>query len=243
MKNIDNWVETKYIIKKGQLRGTKNKNYLAISSRLIADLVAINYDCALKNYAKGNLIDLGCGNVPFYVLYSRIGVSVTCADWEHKNEHLDIVCDFNCIPLPIESNSYDTVVLSDVLEHIKFPDKFFNEISRIMKKGGYLILNTPFFYMIHEAPDDYYRYTKYAFNIFAKQAELDIVQISPYGGVIECISDLNCKLAVKIPFVGRFLSEFIRILCVGIGKTSIGMKIQSKSSKSITLGYFVIMRK
>ncbi len=55
-------------------------------------------------------------------------------------------------PYPFKSNSVDEVYCNHVLEHVKEPDKTLREINRILKKGGILILNVPYFsrgYTVH----------------------------------------------------------------------------------------------
>jgi SAM-dependent methyltransferase len=246
MRNINLWKETKYSIKNGKLIGSRNPEYLSVSSRLFADIIAECYDEALKNFAHGDLLDLGCGYVPLYGVYSKYVESVTCVDWEntfHKNEFLDKVCDLNK-PLPLEDKKFDTVILSDVLEHIFYPDKLLGEIHRIMRNNGYLIMNTPFLYNIHEEPYDYYRYTQYAYEQFAKQLGFEICSIIPLGSGLEVLTDMLCKFSMRFrgPSVGNFLSECFRLFCVLLGKTIIGKKIYRNTS-SFTLGYFVVMKK
>ncbi|MBW6482221.1 MAG: class I SAM-dependent methyltransferase [Vicingaceae bacterium] len=53
-------------------------------------------------------------------------------------------------PLPIENEIFDTVILSDVLKHIRKPEELIAEIHRIMKPNGKFMLNVPFFYWLHE---------------------------------------------------------------------------------------------
>ncbi|MBW2978458.1 class I SAM-dependent methyltransferase [Candidatus Woesearchaeota archaeon] len=59
-----------------------------------------------------------------------------------------------------ESNCYDFVILDQILEHVAEPNKALNEIYRILKKSGWLIIGTPFLVPIHPAPNDYWRFTK-----------------------------------------------------------------------------------
>lgn len=44
---------------------------------------------------------------------------------------------------PINDNSIDLIVCDNVLEHIDAPDKFFSEIARVLKHGGFLCIRTP----------------------------------------------------------------------------------------------------
>ncbi len=45
--------------------------------------------------------------------------------------------------IPLNDASVDCCVCDYVLEHIEKPDHFFMEISRVLKKGGYLCIRTP----------------------------------------------------------------------------------------------------
>ena len=44
---------------------------------------------------------------------------------------------------PVQSNSIDLIVCDNVLEHIADPDRFFLEIHRVLRNGGYLCIRTP----------------------------------------------------------------------------------------------------
>ena len=57
--------------------------------------------------------------------------------------------------LPIATNSIDSVLFLDVLEHLQNPDQALNEIFRVLKSNGVLILQVPFLYPIHDAAYDY----------------------------------------------------------------------------------------
>lgn len=45
--------------------------------------------------------------------------------------------------IPFKSNTFDSVVAGELIEHLDQPNLFLNESYRILKKKGYLILTTP----------------------------------------------------------------------------------------------------
>jgi SAM-dependent methyltransferase len=70
---------------------------------------------------------------------------------------IDVICDI-CHMTPIEDNSIGLVLLLESLEHIEQPQKALDEIFRILKPGGLLILTTVMAMGIHRCPKDYWRF-------------------------------------------------------------------------------------
>lgn len=78
-----------------------------------------------------------------------------------KNQPPDAWSDIRAIG--IMDNSVDVITCIDVLEHINAPQDAFQNMARITKKDGTIILLIPFFMEIHggrSGEDDYFRYTK-----------------------------------------------------------------------------------
>jgi len=246
MKNRDKWNESKFVYnKKGKLIASRNPKEVSVSSRLGADLVANFYDRSLNKYAKGHLLDLGCGKVPLYNAYKKYISENTCIDWDnsfHKNIFLDMYCDLNTM-LPLESNAYDTVILSDVLEHIKEPKALWKEINRIMICDGILFLNVPFFYWLHEEPHDYYRYTKYALLAMAEESGFEVIEFETLGGVPEILADILAKTTIRIPRIGKLLAVIIQKLTSIFIRMKIGKKISKVTSNQFPFGYAIIAKK
>jgi len=145
--------------------------------------------------------------------------STTTIDWAesfHANEHLDIIADLNTAPIPgVADESFDSIIMSDVLEHIYTPRVLLEELHRIMRPGASLMMNVPFCYWIHEAPHDYHRYTEFALKRYLEDAGFDVVVIKPLGGIIACAIDMLSKGAgmidIKRGGVGKFAKMLVRL--------------------------------
>lgn len=74
----------------------------------------------------------------------------------------DYLCDI--VSIPVENNSFDVVILSEVLEHIYDPKLVLKEAYRVLKSGGKALICTPFVYNLHADPYDFARYTDQWFN-------------------------------------------------------------------------------
>ncbi len=86
-------------------------------------------------------------------------------------------------PFPVKKNYFDQCLLLNVLEHIYDWNFLFNEIKKILKKGGNIHIIIPFMYPIHGAPSDYKRVTSDYLKKFLKDNSFKNIVISPlsYG--------------------------------------------------------------
>lgn len=245
MQNIPAWKPSKYELYRGRLRASRDVKEAALSSRLGIDLVAKFYQDAIPEYARGHLIDLGCGKVPLYHVYNKHVEKVTCVDWAntfHKNSHLDIIQDLN-EALKIPDDNCDTIILSDVLEHIREPKFLMAEIARVLRKDGKVIMNVPFYYWLHEQPFDFFRYTEHALQYFAEETGLEVIKLEPYGGSIEIVADVLSKQLLIIPLIGKLMTRFIQFTMRHWTNSTLGKKMIRKTGKVFPLGYVMVLIK
>ena len=136
-----------------------------------------------NDHYKGHLYDLGCGEMPFKEWLLNYADTYTGVDWGSSLHDLkaDILADLND-PLPIENEVADTVISLSVMEHLREPQVFLSEAHRILKPGGAMILQVPFMWWVHEAPYDYYRYTRFGLQYQFEKAGFVDVQVYPTTG-------------------------------------------------------------
>jgi SAM-dependent methyltransferase len=245
MQNQHNWRPSKFVYRNGRLKASRNVKDVGAGSRLIADIIARFFEENIKKYVKGKLLDLGCGNVPLYHAYREYVTDNICVDWKntlHRNEFLDFECDLTK-PLPFDNGEFDTIILSDVLEHIPNPDHLWNEMSRVLAEGGIIIISVPFYYWLHERPNDFYRYTESALRRFVENSNLTLVRLEPLGGSPEIIADIFAKHVQFVPMVGRGLAIGIQYVTWLFIQTSLGKKISETTSEVFPFGYFLIVEK
>lgn len=241
MKNAQAWRPTKFVLRGGRWRSGTDPKDVGTGSRLITDAVARAYDTYLPQHACGSLLDLGCGGVPLYGAYRALVSEVTCVDWAEA-EHVDLAHDL-AQPLPFANAAFDTVILSDVLEHVPEPALLWREMTRVLAPGGTILMNVPFFYWLHAHPHDYYRYTRFALERFVSMNGLDLVTLRPLGGIGEVLADLLAKLLDKLPLVGAPLAVALQAVVGAFGRTRTGGRIAEVSAAHFPLGYFVVARR
>ena len=145
MQNKDKWLQTIIEIdENGKMRPNKQ-------SKEGGSYVPITISCEIMNkigkkYFKGKLLDLGCGNVPYYAWYRDSVEDNVCIDWAdtfHKNEYLDVVHDISQ-DFPFQDEEFDSILSSAVLEHIYDPQHMMKECYRVLKKDGFLMVSSNF---------------------------------------------------------------------------------------------------
>jgi len=107
-----------------------------------------------ENKSDKKTLIMHCSDAPFQGVFpNRIKVA------DNKNEGADMVVDY--YNLPFKDGEFEIVVCTGLLEHVKEPYKIIQEIKRVLKKGGQLLLSASFAFSIHEAPKNYFHFTPY----------------------------------------------------------------------------------
>ena len=244
MKNKEAWRPSKFVFRDGKLMASRDLREVGYSSRLMGDRVAACYEPALRDYARGRLLDLGCGKVPFYEAYRDHVPENICVDWAegpHGNSYLDLEHDLTK-DLPFAEGEFDTILLSDVLEHLPEPARLWAEMHRVLVPGGRVLMNVPFYYWIHEHPHDFYRYTEFALRRFAEEAGFRVMVLKPIGGLPEIMADTFAKNIDNVRGGWR-LGLLAQKIATVFTRTKLGRRISESTAKDCPLGYFMVAEK
>jgi len=139
-----------------------------------------------KNHFHGKLLDVGAGSAPYEGIIVANG-KVTqyikldlASSAYHKGDNIDLTWDGKIIPL--DSQSIDTVFMTEVLEHFHKPAELLQEVRRVLKPRGILFLTVPFTWPMHELPYDYHRFTPIALRAYLEEASFEVEKIEILGG-------------------------------------------------------------
>jgi SAM-dependent methyltransferase len=177
----------------------------------------------LKKYqhlAKGDFVDIGCGQKPFFKIFKNI-TSYIGVD-SNKKSAADIVCD--ALNLKIKSSSVDSVLCTQVLEHVQDPNKLISEISRISKPGAVCILTAPHISRVHGSPKDYFRFTPFGLKILFQKNNFKVIKIDNTGGfflTIVYLTSFYLKEKIKyfsIPFNSLMFLMYLVIMPIDKNK-------------------------
>jgi ubiquinone/menaquinone biosynthesis C-methylase UbiE len=100
-----------------------------------------------------SILDVGCGKgwvakefLPKKKTVVSLDISVTNPSIVKKlypnSKHFAIAAD--SFHLPFNSDSFDCVIASEIIEHVFDPAGFVKELFRVVKRGGSLIITTPY---------------------------------------------------------------------------------------------------
>lgn len=92
-----------------------------------------------SHYINGRVLDVGAGDFSRYISFFNhkeyIKMDIK------KSENIDVVGRVE--DLPFENDSFDSVVCTQVFEHVANPFKAASEIYRVLKKGGHCLITVP----------------------------------------------------------------------------------------------------
>ena len=163
----------------------------------------------LKHFGvlKGRMMDFGCGSKPYKDLINvdeYIGVDYEGDGHSHENEQIDVFYDGKTIPL--ESNSFDSVLTTEVFEHVFNLEEILVEIHRVMKPGAVILITCPFIIAEHEVPNDCSRYTSFGLQNLLKRKGFEIVHYEKLGTSVQAqmqllMSYLDSYVLSKLNFI------------------------------------------
>lgn len=144
-------------------------------------------------YITGKVLDFGCGSKPYKSFFSfteYVGVDFENEGHPHVNEQIDVFYDGKTLPF---SNEYfDSILCSEVFEHVFNLDEIIKELNRVLKKDGTILITCPFVWNEHEVPFDYARYTKFALENMLRKGGFELIEFSKAGNFVTAITQLIC---------------------------------------------------
>ncbi|MEW6102534.1 MAG: class I SAM-dependent methyltransferase [bacterium] len=168
----------------------------------------------LDRFTKGICLDIGAGNLVYKTLLDK--TRYIAIDRYVTNKDLDVIADIE--NLPFLNNSLDTVICMQVLEHIKKPWRGLEEIYRVIKPEGYVIVSVPHIFYIHGEPEDYFRFTKYGISFLMKEAGFDVSSIEVSNGfvgfIVSFFQVILLSLCFNIPIIYTIVKRINQIITI-----------------------------
>ena len=121
-----------------------------------------------------DVLDAGAGLHPYHKLFAH--ASYQSCDISGKH---DFICSLEAIP--VADASYDTIINTQVLEHVESPEAVLREFYRILRHGGKLFLTAPQGWGEHG--DNYFNFLSQGLRLLFERVGFQVMCVIPLGGI------------------------------------------------------------
>lgn len=213
----------------------------------------LDFITLIASKVEGDVFDYGCGCAPYRQLFAH-SKSYTGADIASSQTVDRILKDDGTTQEP--DGSYDTVLSTQVLEHIKEPELYLRECHRLLRPKGELILTTHGLFEEHGCPYDFQRWTCRGLEVIVEQSGFEVIESGKLTTEIrafvqllnQMILHLRCldrpflhiQLAVLRKVYGRFLMPVLNWFADQFSHQG---RVEGSSRSSLYVCVFVRARK
>lgn len=131
----------------------------------------------------GRMLEIGCGAKLKALLVSDLvteHVGLDHVDTLHDKSKIDLFG--TAYEIPADNASFDCILSTAVLEHLEEPGRALKEAYRVLKPGGYALYTAPLFWHLHEAPRDFFRFTRYGLEYLFEETGFQIEKMEALSG-------------------------------------------------------------
>lgn len=190
--------------------------------------------------ATGTFLDAGAGTQPFRAAVEERVDRYVAYDIEARRDDVDLLGSVEDMAAVADA-SVDTLLCSEVLEHVPHPSVALAEFARIVTPGGALVLSVPFLARLHEEPYDFYRYTRHGLQTLLDEAGFEVDEIVETGSLC-CFVGHQVSVALlgltwHRPLVRRLAVALNRTLVV---RPAVALDRATRTARLLPLGYVVV---
>ncbi len=139
--------------------------------------------------AGSRVLDAGAGEGQYAHHFGRqrycgVDLAVGDARWDYSGLHA--IADLGA--LPFRDAVFDGALHIVTMEHLREPALALREIARTLAPNAKLLVAVPHEWEVHQAPHDYFRYTRFGLAHLLDKAGFDIVEMRPAGGYFRLLA-------------------------------------------------------
>ncbi|MBI3698158.1 MAG: class I SAM-dependent methyltransferase [Acidobacteria bacterium] len=190
------------------------------------------------------VLDAGAGEGRYARHFAHcryVGVDLAVGDQAWDYSRLDARADLARLPFP--DRRFGAALNIVVLEHTHEPGRVLAEIARVLEPGAPLLLIAPQEWGVHQAPYDYYRYTRHGLEWLLAQAGFAGLRIEPVGGFFTLLG--RRLLDAVLYFQGGWRWVLFPFVAALAGPPGVVLPLLDflDREKNSTLGYLCTARK
>jgi SAM-dependent methyltransferase len=195
------------------------ENYDLIPSAYIGDRNMLE-NTSKNNENEWTVLDVGCGAgkllasderiIAYKHLHEGKKVTVVGIDLDGPpNTQADIVHDLKIFPWPMPENSVNQIIMNGVMEYLPDVKRTMEEMYRILKPEGILIIDSPYAVSHHTWTDP-----THIRGFMSKSFDYFCINTGYYGGYIRTNARFNMRQVTfekkekRRSFIHRFLVSF-----------------------------------
>jgi SAM-dependent methyltransferase len=206
-------------------------------------------DDALAAFARdlpagARVLDAGSGEGRHRGLFPQArycGVDLAVGDPRWNYRALDAVADLEA--LPFRDGAFAACINIVTLEHVRQPAIVVREIARSLAAGGRLLMAVPHEWEVHQAPHDYFRYTRHGAQYLLEQAGFETIEIRPVGGYFRLLSRRMLNGLQLVTGGARWLGFLPAALFLGPPALALPLLDFLDRDRNFTLGYICLAKK
>src|SRR5437899_1645225 len=206
-------------------------------------------DESLASFARGigageRILDAGAGeggHARYFAAARYCGVDLAIGDAAWNYRGLDAIADLAA--LPFRDGVFAACINIVTLEHVREPHRVLRELARALGPGGRLLLVVPHEWEVHQAPHDYYRYTRHGVAYLLEQAGFERIAIHPVGGYFRLLARRMLNGLQFFTGGARWIGFLPAVLLLGPPALALPLLDFLDRDRNFTLGYICTAEK
>jgi len=135
------------------------------------------------------VLDAGAGEGQYARHFARqryYGVDLAVGDTAWDYSRLEAIADLTS--LPFRAGAFDAVLNIVTMEHLREPGRALAEMARVAAPGGCLLVAAPHEWEVHQAPHDYFRFTRHGMTYLLENAGWEVREVRAAGGYFRLLA-------------------------------------------------------
>jgi len=201
-------------------------------------------DVFVRRYASdAYILDVGCRTSRYNTAFSnKVNLDI------RSGPQVDVVGDAHA--LPFDEATFDCIICAEVLEHLHTPTQAIDEMYRVLKPGGRIILTTRFMFPQHGATGDYFRFSIPALQHLFRAWDMEHIEREsrPFGMLGILLQRIGYQTDLRggkmmrgcIFFLAWFVSKLDFMVCREYSDLA---RQHAMKDGVFSTGYYIVARK